>query len=338
MTILRFTLHFSFHQMQTGISFCQLFILNGSIHFVRMQHPAPMNICRIKLQDKSGIFLPLCKEASTRSLTLTHQLMHQACISLKSPRVLPDTKVQRSLFLSEWGGKKKKTYLPISSVWDERDGRASPVVWEFCCRSPSFGSNLAVGFNGFWEEGTLAQITGADQGPSDWSIVFFHLSIKDEVLMEGEGGSDVSGLLPPPQPPTPVDHEAPTETLSDSHALFLSPRPRSSSLFLSISVFLFLPSRPFCRSRCRSHARAYTRRHPILITHPPTRDYFHWHTVGNDLQIVGTQAWTSLDPFLHTSGVKYGGGRQMMPWDIKGGKHNSIPRFLFSHFTPARTV
>lgn len=150
--------------------------------------------------------------------------------SLKSPKVPPDTKVHRSLFLPEWGGGGN---LPISSVWDERDGGATPVVGEFCCRSPSFCSYLAIRFNGFWEEGSLAQITRADQGPSDWSIVFFHLSIKDEAR-----------VCPPPSWPWSTDRNLEWLTCSVSVAspwlLFSLPCQFRSPSFFPLVCFVGL--------------------------------------------------------------------------------------------------
>lgn len=151
-----------------------------------------------------------------------------------------DTEVQRDLSLPQW----KTLNLLTSGLWDERDWRA-PCCGEFCCWSPSFCSYLVLSFNGFWEGETLAQITRADQGPSDWSIVFFHLSIKDEFLMEREGELCVWS---PPR--SSVKHrQDPWVTFS----LSLSPS-------LTLLLFFFCPFLSFfasllsvCWSLCHSH-------------------------------------------------------------------------------------
>lgn len=65
-----------------------------------------------------------------------------------------------------------------------------------------------------------------------------------------------------------VAHEVVTETLSDS-LCFCQPA--------SVSVFcLHLPFPHSSLFVALNLSNAVTHAHPILITHPPTRDYFHW--------------------------------------------------------------
>ena len=99
------------------------------------------------------------------------------------------TAAQRSRSLPE----QEQLNLPTLGLWDEKDWRA-PVVGNSAASRhlsvPIWLSALMGSGNGE----TLAQITRADQGPSDWSIVFSHLSIKDEFLMEREGERRVGPL------------------------------------------------------------------------------------------------------------------------------------------------
>ena len=87
----------------------------------------------------------------------------------------------------------EKLNLPTLGLWDEKDWRA-PVVRNSAASRPLSVSIWLSALMGSGNGETLVQITRADQGPSDWSIVFFHLSIKDEFLMEREGERRVGSL------------------------------------------------------------------------------------------------------------------------------------------------
>lgn len=79
---------FSLHQRQTGISSCQLFILNGA-HFRPFCSDAKSRTHE-RLQNKVSEQkrnISTSLQTGLHKISLTHQLMHQACISLKPPNL-----------------------------------------------------------------------------------------------------------------------------------------------------------------------------------------------------------------------------------------------------------
>lgn len=66
----------------------------------------------------------------------------------------------------------EKLNLPILGHWNEKDWGAQVLGNSSACRHPSVPFWLSVLMSS-GKGRTVAQITRADQGPSDWSIVFF---------------------------------------------------------------------------------------------------------------------------------------------------------------------